>query len=83
VKAILAVVPDVLDADKDSGEDEADPYVLALAKRLRSEGLDARIVAQEIRDFATKISIGTAAGVLGIPSVPLRGLLRAENIPTD
>jgi hypothetical protein len=82
VRAVLEVVPDVLDVDKDSGEEEADPYVLALARSLRSNGVDARIVAEEIRDTPAKISMNTAAGVLGIPSVPLRGLLRAEDILT-
>lgn len=36
VRAILAQVPEILDPDKDSGVDEADPYVLALAEHLRS-----------------------------------------------
>ena len=80
VKEILAIVPDILDPNKDSGADEADPYVLALADDLRSQALDARIVTQETKDSPRKISLNTAAGVLGIPSVPLRGLLLAEGI---
>lgn len=32
VKAVLAAVPDVIDPAKESGVDEADPYVLALAR---------------------------------------------------
>lgn len=80
VKDVLAVVPDIIDPEKDSGVDEADPYVLAMAVRLRASGVDARVVTQETRDFPTKLSLNTAAGVLGIPSVPLRGFLRAEDI---
>ncbi|MBI1876124.1 MAG: DUF4411 family protein [Acidobacteria bacterium] len=80
VKEVLSRVRDVLDPSKDSGADEADPYVLAIAARLRAEGFDARIVTQETKDSPQKISLNTAAGLLGIPSVPLRGLLRAEGL---
>ena len=79
VKDVLAVVPDVLDPEKDSGVDEADPYVLAMAVKLRADGIDARVVTQESKDTPTKLSLNTAAGVLGIPSVPLKGFLRAED----
>lgn len=79
VKETLAVVPDILDSMKESGVDEADPYVLALAAKLRLKGDDARVVSQEVRD-TKKISLNTACGMLGIPSVPLRGFLRAEGI---
>ena len=82
VKAVLATVPDVLDSAKESGVDEADPYVLALAARLREEGHDARVVVQEVKDTPKKLSLNTACGILGIPSVPLLGLLRAEGIST-
>jgi hypothetical protein len=47
VKAVLAVVPRVLDPDKDTGVDEADPYVLAKAADLPSDGVDGRIVTGE------------------------------------
>ena len=80
VKALLTEVPDILDPDKDSGVDEADPYVLALAGGLREQGFDARIVTQETKDSPSKMSLNTAAGVIGIPSTPLRGLLLAEDI---
>ena len=80
VKSVLAIVPDILDHMKDSGEEEADPYVLALALRCRAEDQDARVVVQEIRDTPRKLSLNTACGMLGIPSVPLLGLLRAEGI---
>lgn len=80
VKAVLKEVPTVLDPDKDTGVDEADPYLLAIAVRLRAEGKDARIITQEHRDTPRKMSLSTASGVLGIPSVPLNAFLRFEGI---
>ncbi len=82
VRDVLAVVPEILDPQKDSGVDEADPYVLALAVRLRSEGVEARVVTQEVRDYATKLSLNTACGMLGVPCVPLKGFLKIEDILT-
>ena len=80
VKDVLAVVPDVLDPMKDSPVEEADPYVLALAVLLRREDVDARVVVQEVKDSPKKLSLNTACGILGVPSVPLLGLLRTEGI---
>jgi hypothetical protein len=79
-KTVLAIVPEVLDPMKDAGAEEADPYVLAAALKLREQGTDARVVTQETKDTPTKMSLNTAAGILGIPSVPLRGLLLTEKI---
>lgn len=83
VKAVLAEVPTVLDPEKESGVEEADPYVLALARKLRAAGVDARVVTQETKDTPLKMSMSTAAGVLGIPCVPLRAFLAAESIPSS
>ena len=78
VRAVLEIVPDILDPAKESGADEADPYVLALARKLREQGHDARVVTEETKNYLRKLSLNTACGMLGIPSVPLLGLLRAE-----
>jgi rRNA maturation endonuclease Nob1 len=80
VKNVLAAVPRVLDPDKDAGAEEADPYLLALAVRLRAEGKDARIVTEEIRDTPRKMSLNTACGLVGVPSVPLKAFLHFEGI---
>ena len=82
VKSVLAEVPTILDPEKESGVEEADPYVLAVARKLRAEGVDARIVTQESKDTPTKMSMSTAAGVLGIPCVPLKAFPAAESIPS-
>jgi hypothetical protein len=80
VKEVLAVVPRVLDPDKDTGVEEADPYILAKAQDLKRGGTDARVVTEEKNDTPRKMSLRTAAGLLGIPSVPLRAFLEFEKI---
>jgi hypothetical protein len=81
VQKVLAAVPKVLDPEKDSGAEEADPYVLALAVNLRDEKKkNARIVTEGTRDLPTKISLRTAAGLLGIASIPLKAFLEFEKI---
>lgn len=80
VREVLAVVSEVLDPNKDAGPDEADPYVLAIAQKLRGDGTDARVVTEERRDTDSKMSMNTAAGILGIPSVPLAAFLKVEKI---
>jgi hypothetical protein len=80
VKEVLSAVPNVLDPDKDTGAEEADPYILAMALHLRETGVDARIVTEEVRDYPRKMSLNTAAGLLGIPSVNLMAFLGFEKI---
>lgn len=79
-KQVLSIVPKVLDPKKDSGADEADPYVLAMARQIKARGDDARIVTQETKDNPDKMSLNTAAGILGIASVPLLGFTHFEEI---
>jgi len=80
VREVLSQVPTVLDPDKDSGTEEADPYVLAMTPHIRSFGKDGRIVTEEVRDYPRKMSLNTAAGLLGIPSVNLAAFLGFEKI---
>lgn len=80
IKTVLALVPNVLDPDKDSGAEEADPYLLAHATILRNSSVDARMVTQESKDTPRKMSLNTACGLLGIPSVPLAAFLQFERI---
>lgn len=80
LREILATVPTVLDPDKDTGVEEADPYILAMAVVLLEEGKDARMVTEETRDVARKMSLRTAAGLLGVPAVPLKAFLQFEGI---
>lgn len=80
VKEVLAEVEEVLDPDKDSGVDEADPYVLAMALFIKSENHDVRIVTEEFKTTGTKMCLAGAAGYLGLPSVSLRVMLKFEDI---
>lgn len=43
-------------------------------------GEDARIVTEDTKDIPRKLSLRTAAGLLGVPSVPLEAFLVIEEI---
>jgi hypothetical protein len=44
------------------------------------QGQDARIVTEDAKDIPRKMSLRTAAGLVGVPSVPLKAFLRFEEI---
>jgi len=75
VKRVLAKVPKVLDAEKPAGADEADPYVLALALRLKEHGHEVTVISEERKDRPDKMSLTTACGLLRLYCVPLMGFL--------
>ena len=79
VAAVLAQVPEVIDPDKE-GVEEADAYVLALARRLTRDGEDARVVTEEFKTTVAKMPLGSAAGYLRIPSVSILTMLKFEGI---
>ena len=68
---VLERVATVLDTEKTSGAEEADPYVLAMALGIVEAGGAATVVTQEKNDKPKKMSLSTACGLWGIPSVPL------------
>jgi hypothetical protein len=69
-KAILDAHPDLIDPDS-AGTDPADPYIVALAQKPRSGGVDARIVTNDTRQINNKVSVAAVAGLLGSPSTVL------------
>jgi hypothetical protein len=79
VKSILNLVPEVLDPDKE-GTEEADVYVLGFAQSLKELRTDVRVVTEEFKTTIAKMSLSSAAGYLGIPSVSLRVLLKFEGL---
>jgi hypothetical protein len=78
-KAILAVVPRIIDPDK-AGEEEADPYILALAKCMGDEGHRVTVITEERRDRPAKMSLTTACGRLRLPCLPLEAFLEERGI---
>jgi hypothetical protein len=81
VREVLEVAPEVLDSD--SPHEPADPYVVALALGLRGgflAGLEVTIVTEDRKDKPRKVSLATAAGMLGLPTVPLLALCRMEDL---
>lgn len=74
VREVLAIAPDLVDADK--ADDQADPYVLAVAIDVRGLGFDVTVVTDDYREKPGKISLSTAAGMLRVPSVTLEGFSR-------
>jgi hypothetical protein len=49
-----------------------------LAQKLRSGGVDARIVTNDTRQINNKVSVAAVAGLLGSPSTVMRIFLRGE-----
>jgi hypothetical protein len=81
VKAVLKVVPDVLDPD--APHEQADPYVLALALDQLGLGLyQVTVVTDDRKDKPTKLSLATAAGILRLPTVPLHAFVRIRGVLT-
>ena len=80
VKAALAKTPKVLDHEKPAGADEADPYVLALALKLRSDGHEVTVITEERKDRPQKMSLNTACGLHRLVCVPVMAFLASRAI---
>jgi hypothetical protein len=81
VRAVLDAVPTLVDADRTSGED-ADPYVVALARKKINEGLTVVVITEDRNDEAGKTCIQSACGQLLIPAMRMRTYLRGLGIAT-
>ena len=79
-KIILTAHDDLIEKQS-SGKEPADPYVIALAQKLRDAGSDARIVTNDTRQINKKVSVAAVSGLLGIPSTIMRIFLRGEGFP--
>ena len=86
VRRILRAAPDLVDPD--DPYNEADPYVIALGLELRSEeltlelvaGNEVTIVTEDRNDKPSKLSLTTAAGMVGLPTIPLFALIRIGGV---
>lgn len=66
----------VFEPDKVSGEEQADPHVLALAVYLRDKGYSGvTVVTEDRRDKPHKLSLQSACGILGFSTLPVRPFL--------
>lgn len=81
----------VIDVSKHDNVNEADPYLLELALRLKNRphlplGLESSsdcavtLITEEVKNKASKVSLSQAAGVLGIPCLRMEFFLLNEGI---
>ena len=69
----------VIDVDKATGVDEADPHVLALAIHLK-QNANVVVVTEETRDRSDRTSMTTACGVLRLFRLPVKAFLMERRI---
>ncbi len=79
MKRVMAVAGEVVDPSKK--RDDADPWVLALALQLQSEGLAVCIVTEDTGDKDSHISVASACGRLGLGWMRTREFLEHFGIP--
>ena len=79
MESVMAVAGDVIDQRK--RHEDADPWVLALALQLKSEGIAVCIVTEDIVDRGSRISIASACGRLGLDWRRTREFLEHFGIP--
>jgi hypothetical protein len=79
-KAVLGTVPNLIDPDKVSTVDQADPYVIATAQRLIEEGKTPTIITEDAKTTPKKTSLAHGAGILELPVVSLRVFLQVQGI---
>src|SRR5438445_5563522 len=68
---LLQRVQLVVDTEKTSGVDEADPYVIELAVGImEAAGRSATVITEERKDKPKKMALSTACGLWRVPVVP-------------
>lgn len=82
VAETLAEVPEVCDVSRVTvgGVEDADPYVIAMATHKIAQGRRCTVITEDRRDRPDKMSLATACGVVGVPSVPLLAFLAQHGI---
>jgi hypothetical protein len=80
ITPILARVENLIDPSK-SGEDQADPYIIAVALRLRDgDGHTPTIITNDTSNKPLHTALSSAAGLFGFPSVPMALFLADMNL---
>lgn len=83
ITPILDRVRDLIDHTK-SGEDQADPYIIAVALKLREEGHTPTIITNDTSNKPLHTALSSAAGLFGFPSVPMALFLADQKLyPND
>ena len=77
---LLERVQLVVDTEKTSPVDEADPYVIELAVAIMEEGRSATVITEERKDKPKKMALSTACGLWRVPVVPLLPFLAHTKI---
>ena len=72
----------VIDTEKVTGADEADPYLLGMALELRDSKKFrlVTVITQETRDLTTKLSLNSACGLLELISLPIVPFLKQQSL---
>lgn len=78
IRRVLAKVPELIDVD--SPNEQADPYVLAVAVDLQISGFRVCIITDDRKDKPKKLSLATAGGIFMVATVPLLGFMRGEGL---
>lgn len=76
VRKVLAIAPNLVDADKVQGADEADPWVVGLELSLLQQGNRVAVITEDRRDRLNKMSIQSACGLLNIPAISMVAFLQ-------
>jgi hypothetical protein len=76
VRRVLEVALNLVDKDKTSGPDEADPWVVALALSFLEDGRAVTVITEDRNDRLDKTSVQSACGLLGIPAMSIVAFLQ-------
>ena len=79
-KNVLAKIPNLIDPDKVSDVDFADPHVIGLAQGLVEDGHTPTVITNDTKLTPKKISLAAGAGAFGFPALPLLVFLQTQNI---
>jgi hypothetical protein len=76
VRAVLNEVDNLVDFDKVSPADDADPWVVGLALHLAQAGHSVSVITEDRSDRDHKTSMVSACGALELPAMSVRMLLK-------
>lgn len=80
VRTVNAAVDNLIDYDKPSPGDDADPWVVGLALYLKQAGRTVSVITEDRNDRPEKTSMQSACGVLEISALSVRVFLRSLGI---